>query len=105
RAYQKGIDVYNRIAPSHKIGLPGDLYRNKNLRMMVGLSVLLQHFGAPANVSTAVLLYIREMRVDQGEGVRQFKSLKDDVRKDTNGNLVLTNDPNTKSPIILVASK
>lgn len=105
KTYQKGIDVYNRIAPSHKIGLPGDLYRNKNLRMMVGLSVLLQHFGAPAKVSTSVLLYIREMRVDQGEGVRQFKSLKDDVKKDANGNLVLTNDPNTTSPIILVASK
>ncbi len=97
--FQKGIDVYNRIAPGQKIGLPADLYRNKNLRMMVGLSVLLRHFGSPITVSMSVLLFIREMQVDQGEGVRQFNSLKDDVVKDSEGILVLRSEPDPKKPI------
>ena len=102
---QKGIDVYNRIDRDHKIGLPMDLYRNKNLRMMVGLSVLLQEFGPSIKVSTSLLLHIREMRVDQGEGVRQFKSLKGDVEKSSDGTLVLRGDLGPTNPITVVAGK
>lgn len=67
--------------------------------MMTGLSVLLDSFSAPLNLSTEVLQHIRDMRVDQGQGVRQFAGLPDQVEFDVNKALVLRGSPSADKVI------
>ncbi|HEY6348803.1 MAG TPA: ATP-binding protein [Candidatus Angelobacter sp.] len=81
--YEKGLDLFNRS--SRKMNLPATLLRNKNLKVLMGLSEIINQNSNPSKVDTSVLKALREIPMAHAQGARTFETFVLGLTKDKDG--------------------
>ena len=77
--YEKGLDVFNRS--SRRMNLPATLLRNKNLKLLMGLSEIISQHSSPCRVDTGILRELREMPMAYAQGARTFDIFRRSIDK------------------------
>jgi hypothetical protein len=92
--FEKGTDFFNRT--KKRIELPFSLYRNKNHKILVGVSEIARAFGLPVQIDRSVLTKLKRLPAERG--AREFGPFVESLIKD--GNVVVA--PSTPATGILL---
>src|SRR5207247_8023300 len=97
RAYQKGTDLFNRS--TFRIDFPSALYRNRNQKLLVGLSRAAELFRLPLHVDSGVISALRGLHLTGG--VRDLGTFAARLKQDSDGNIFMTDEAKTGEIIVV----
>ncbi|MBC8031155.1 MAG: ATP-binding protein [Pyrinomonadaceae bacterium] len=91
KKFQKGLDFYNRT--KQKIDLPFSLFRNKNHKIVVGVSEIARAFSLPVRIDWSVIANLKRLPAERG--AREFAPFVERLKKDDTGVVIQPGEATT----------